>query len=667
MKIERGVAYYPENWDNERIKRDAVLMRECGINLVRMGEFAWSHMEAEEGKYTFGFLVDAVNILGQEGIRSILCTPTSAAPGWMCRKYPEILRENSAGEKAFFGVRDHTCYTSGRYREMTEKLVTELARTFKDNPFVFGWQIDNEAGCSRFPACCCKDCQEGFRKYLKEKYKTLDAINKAWATPFWSGDFSAWEEIKLDSAERMFFGRTVETARFRSRVQADFILFQAKIIRNFMPDTIIGTNNYSSADRYELFPHLDYAGEDNYPNFAPEGYLNDPEGNAFNLVIYGGLKQDKAPWIMETPAGTGFPMKDLTRFYFWIYTAMGYEKIFYFPWNAAPNGNEKVHPHILDAYSSYTGPIYEELKKVFKEADLLLEKEEEMPLPGSPAAVILDHECAWIYAGTRADRRETYYEKIDSSYKAAYRAIGYTHVISAKGDFSRYKLIVLPMQSCISPELGEKLKDFAEKGGVVVMSGGAGYFDEYGNHVKGIIPQNVHDLFGLEIGENRPFGKEPELVYEDTEAFFRKRPVVKGCLNGKEAAGTLDTWTGHLSLKGAETILTFANSSFKGEPFAAIHKWGKGYAIYFAADRVDQALYDKILVFAAEKASIPLFLLPEKILKIRRGDKIFYFNFDNDPISFTPEEEGEDLMKNPVQNGVMTLAGQELAIIKEKK
>ena len=664
MNLEAGTAYYPENWDPERIRRDALRMKECSITLVRMGEFAWSHLEAQEGKFTPEFLEEAVKIFGEQGIRTILCTPSSAAPAWMCRKYPEILRVNRQGQKAFFGVRDHTCYTSRKYRSLIAEIVGKLAACFKGNPFIAGWQIDNETGCSRFPECFCADCQRAFRAYLKEKFHTLEALNKAWASSFWSGEYSDWEEICLDGrAENMHGGVTLEAKRFRSRVQADFIRFQADLIRRKMNGTLIGTNNYSGdADPYEVFSFLDYAGNDLYPNYFPESSLEDPVFHAYQLARYAGYKRQHAPWIMETPPGVGFPMKDRTKFYFWLYAASGYEKVFYFPWNCAPNGNEKIHTSVVDSSGS-PGPQYEILQELLQEKNRILQSLPDAELPRSDCAVVNDPDCGWIYGGSVPERMKVYAQKLYDSFAALLHVAGVPHLISANGDFSSYKLIVLPLQCHITGELEEKLKAFVRSGGVLVISGCVGCFDENGNHIPGSKPDRIGDLAGLEIGEQRPFHSPEMLLYEENAAFFRDRPVVRGHLNGKEVSGTLGTWTSYITLHGAQSLMTFANSRLQDLPFCTVNSYGKGFVFYFAADRIDLSLYKELLLCAAEKAAVQKPSLPETVLQYRRGNLLFLFNFSKNEVSFPAALQGLNLLGNALHEGILTLPGQEFALI----
>ncbi len=80
--MKYGVSYYPEHKTDGDLNVDLNLLKQSGINTVRMGEFAWSRMEPKEGVYTFQWLVDIVNDLGESGIDTILCTPTACPPAW---------------------------------------------------------------------------------------------------------------------------------------------------------------------------------------------------------------------------------------------------------------------------------------------------------------------------------------------------------------------------------------------------------------------------------------------------------------------------------------------------------------------------------------------------------------------------------------------------------
>src|SRR5574344_407333 len=293
-------------------------MRDAGVKYVRMGEFAWSHLERTEGSFDFQWLHDAVNLFGEYGIQTMLCTPSSAAPAWMCRNYPDILRMKRNGERACFGLRDHTCYTSKTYRRLVTRIVEKLAAEFAGDPNVFAWQIDNEAGCSLFSDCFCPDCQQAFREFLKQKYASVDQLNRAWSNAFWSGEYGSFDEIELPANEYKIGSSIVAEAwRFRSEEQCDFVLFQANLIRKRIPDAVIGTNNYCSADPYRVFGKLDYVGGDLYPWES-----NQWKDFTRSVDAHRGYKPGTAPWLIETHPSPNAPEHDLMRFYLLIAEAV---------------------------------------------------------------------------------------------------------------------------------------------------------------------------------------------------------------------------------------------------------------------------------------------------------------------------------------------------------
>jgi beta-galactosidase len=76
-----GAAWYPEQWPESRWNADLDLMQKAHLHVVRVGEFAWTALEPQEGKYDLDWLARAVDLAGKHGIHVILGTPTAAPPG----------------------------------------------------------------------------------------------------------------------------------------------------------------------------------------------------------------------------------------------------------------------------------------------------------------------------------------------------------------------------------------------------------------------------------------------------------------------------------------------------------------------------------------------------------------------------------------------------------
>jgi hypothetical protein len=193
--IMLGTAWYPEQWPESRWDADLTLMQQAGIHMVRVGEFAWSRMEPREGQYDFDWLDRALTAASKHGIYSVIGTPTAAPPAWLTQKYPETLRVDEESHRAEHGNRQQFNFANGKYRELARKIAEQLAKRFGHNPYVLGWQIDNEYSDISFDA----DTKAQFQQWLKARYGTLENLNSRWTTSYWSETIFAWDQIPIQT------------------------------------------------------------------------------------------------------------------------------------------------------------------------------------------------------------------------------------------------------------------------------------------------------------------------------------------------------------------------------------------------------------------------------------------------------------------------------------
>jgi beta-galactosidase len=245
-----GMAYYPEHWPRERWPIDARLMREANIQAARVGEFAWSRFEPQEGSYDFQWMDDAIETLAQEGVQTIMCTPTATPPAWLVHKHPEILPVDANGLIARpFGGRRTYCASVPIYHEYTTRIVTAMAEHYGSHPNIIGWQIDNELanvyalGQAR---CYCESCRQGFIAWLQERYSSLQALNEAWGTVFWSQEYTAWDQMVLPrrgtAGEGLSPSHVLDFYRYFSDSWSDYCRLQADILRPHCGERWISTN-----------------------------------------------------------------------------------------------------------------------------------------------------------------------------------------------------------------------------------------------------------------------------------------------------------------------------------------------------------------------------------------------------------------------------------------
>jgi beta-galactosidase len=60
-EIPLGICYYPEQRDKKLWSDDISRMKETGISVIRIGDYAWSVYERTEGAFTFDLFDEFLN------------------------------------------------------------------------------------------------------------------------------------------------------------------------------------------------------------------------------------------------------------------------------------------------------------------------------------------------------------------------------------------------------------------------------------------------------------------------------------------------------------------------------------------------------------------------------------------------------------------------------
>ncbi|MFZ0429851.1 MAG: beta-galactosidase, partial [Acidobacteriota bacterium] len=302
-----GVDYYPEHWPRDRWEYDLKLMKEAGFNLVRLAEFSWVLLEPEEGRFDFQWLDDFLALAAKYDIKAVLGTPTAVMPAWVARKYPETLAMKADGTRVVWGGRKNNCFSNGTYRLLSERITRALAEHYRDNPAVVGWQTDNEFGGTD---CRCSRCLATFQDWLRDKYTSLDELNRAWGTWFWGLKMQRWDEVPIpDSREGTWAisnpSASLDWMRFTSWLNVRFQGDQVRILRSVCPNHFI-THNFmglfQDMDYYDLARDLDFVSWDNYPFFSNWEAPGIRYSAAMAADVMRGLK-GRNFWIMEQTAG----------------------------------------------------------------------------------------------------------------------------------------------------------------------------------------------------------------------------------------------------------------------------------------------------------------------------------------------------------------------------
>ena len=341
-----GASWYPEQWPEARWDADLALMQAAGLRMVRVGEFAWSSLEPEEGRFTLDWLDRAIAAAAAHHIVVVLGTPTDAPPAWLTSKYPETLRVDENGRRLQHGERRQFSYTSAKYRELCRRIVEQLARRFGHNPDVIGWQIGNEYTEDSFDP----ESRRLFHEWLQAKYQTLDALNRHWTTAYWSQAYDSWDEIPMGSG-RGNPGLLLDYKRFVTDEWRSFQRNQLDVIRREAdPRQFITTNlgGLGWADRFnrrEIAADLDLVSWDTY---VGQGHVDPYRLGATHDLVRGWKGRNF--WVMEMqPASVDWAGisnsldQGETRAMVWEAVGHGADCVAFWQWRSALSGQEQYH------------------------------------------------------------------------------------------------------------------------------------------------------------------------------------------------------------------------------------------------------------------------------------------------------------------------------------
>ena len=270
LRLLHGGDYNPEQWLDrpDILAQDIELMKKAHVNTVTLGVFSWSTLEPQEGVFELDWLADIIHNLYANGIYTILATPSAARPAWMAHKYPEVRRVRADRVRELYNRRQNYCYTSPIYREKVRIIDQKLAQRFGNDPAVLLWHISNEMSGD----CHCELCQAAFRRWLKARYNSLEALNKAWNARFWSHDYTAWEQIESPApqGENAVQGLALDWKRFVSDRHIDFLKFERDTVKEFAPVAKFTVNmmyRFDGIDYFKMSKEIDVASWDNYPTW----------------------------------------------------------------------------------------------------------------------------------------------------------------------------------------------------------------------------------------------------------------------------------------------------------------------------------------------------------------------------------------------------------------
>ena len=641
---ELGVCYYPEHWPEDMWISDAQSMYKNGIRWVRIAEFAWSRIEPEPKKFDWKWLDKAVDILGNAGLKIVMCTPTATPPRWLINQMPDMLAVDQNGQKRKFGSRKHYSFSHKGYQKESQRITQAVAERYGNNSFIQAWQTDNEFGCHETTYSWCQSSLQEFRNWLQVKYQSIEKLNEEWGNVFWSMEYSSFEDIDLPNLTVTEANPAHHFAfrRFSSDQVKNFNSQQVKIINQFSPNRPVSHNymgHFVEFDHYKVSKDLDIAAWDSYPlgflqnmqSIAREDKkllfecynIGDPDFQAYHHDLYRGMGR---LWVMEQQPGpvnwakyNPVPLPGAVRMWTWEAFAHDAEVVSYFRWRQAPYAQEQMHAGLMHCDNSPAMGSKEALQ-VSKE----IQEIKLPPTQKADIALLHDYEACWMTEIDGQTQDFHYTRLMLDFYKSIRINGGSLDIVGKNTDFTGYKLIIIPSFVHLDEEIFSRIT----LSGAKILAG-----PRTGVKTNGFqIPHNL-SLEGLGFKVTRVDALPQELPIE---------------VEWRGIKGHINVWREQGQCSGT--------SDGKGiDDMPVVTTGNKGS---YLCGWPDENLLKAIMKEQMLSAGLTTVSLPQYLRVRQRGNLLFFTNYGKQKVSIPKEYNGEFLL------GQRELAQSDLAILK---
>ncbi len=663
-----GVDYYPEHWDKGRWKTDAEMMLEARIKVIRIGEFAWSLYEPEEGKYDFAWMDEVLDFFGGYGIKIVLCTPSATPPKWMTDKYSDILQEDIHGNAKIFGTRRHYCYNSDLYRQKTRKLVEKITERYANHYAVEGWQIDNELGWSNTTRCYCRKCHAKFIDWLEKKYGSIKNLNEKYGTVFWSQIYNSFSEVIIPKAGACYDtchdtqgqnpGLLLDFYRFSSESVIDFMKESVDTIKRYS-DKPVTTNMLDAAinsgtgiNYFEMSEALDFVSWDNYIEFQ-WGIAKAATVSRDHALLRSYKKQPF--WVMEQQSGPcGWsklgPAPTPGKLRLWTYQAIanGADTVVYFRWRACPFGTEEYWHGILN-HDGKPNRRYEEISKIGLETEKLSSYFGPLQ-PKAEVAIIKSFDSEWSHSIHRHVENFSYDNLLLDFYKPFFEMGISVDFVQPGEDLSGYSLVIAPALLLLTDNEKTNLEDYAANGGNLLVSFRSGIKDVFNNMLMKSVPGVFSDLAGVEV-----YDYDPQ---------FQKQTGVSGVFG----EGNSKLWCDIITPITAKKLGVYTKDYYAGKPCLTVNEFGKGSVYYLGCD-LDDAAMSRLMKYLAAQAGIPVGLYSisgmEAVEATDGKEKaIFVMNHNSYPLVISLDKKYTEILTDSTAEGALTIEPYGVAVLR---
>ncbi len=635
-----GVDYYPEHWvypyagtaekPESRWERDVELMVEAGVNVVRMGEFAWGLYEPEEGKYDFEWMRRAMDLFAKADIKVVLGTPTAAPPIWLTKKHPEILPVDECGRLMHEGTRRASCMNSDVYWDYSRRIVTALANALGKHSQIIAWQVDNGLGGHDTEASFNEETRRDWHAWLKAKYETIEKLNDMMGLRFWAQIVTQFEDVPMPMRAPTVHNPALmlDWMRFCSDTIVAYARMQTDLLHEITPKLPV-TQNLRALTRH--FDHFDMAEVMDFVSIDSNATIKARASElAADIDILRSLKKtgirtpdgDTGFWVIEQKADAvdwqdvnALVRPGVARMFTYQLLSRGATGVLYFLWRQPRIGSEKFYGGVLTHDGLGKNRKFEEIKEIGQELKRLAPVLKDTKVVAD-ACILFSHDNDWNLKFVKQPNKHFHLrEHIQLFYNALHDRNIPVDFARPTEDLSKYKVVVAPSLQLLAGGEADLLKLYVQNGGTLISTFNTGLVDEHHIAPDSGFPHDMTDLFGLEVLEfdALPPGEENHITLKGAFSATQMHPA--------------KYWCDIIEPKGCQVIGTYAKEFYAGRPAVTTNQFGEGRAIYIGT-MSNQPFYNDLAIWIRQLCGInPLLKVPDmvEVSMRQKGNTKIYF------------------------------------------
>lgn len=646
-----GGDWNPEQWPEDTWEHDLDMLEDAHINEVTINVFSWALLQPAEDRYDFSMLDKIVALLVKHDFNIVMATGTAALPGWMVRLHPETIRTEQNGTRHVFGGRHNFCPTSPYFRKTSRALAAHVAERYAGTSGLVAWHVCNEYGGGG-GLCYCDHCVEAFRTWLKNKYGTVEALNKAWCANFWSHTIYDWGDVVppvsygdgISDAKCVVSGLQMDYRRFQNQAQLACYTNERDAIRAYDAATPITTNlmgTFKDLDYFEWAKEMDVVSWDNYP-----GMDTPPSFTAMCHDLMRGIGGNKPFMLMEqTPNQQNwFPFCKVkrpgeVRKLSWQAVSHGADTVQFFQMKQSIGGCERFHGAVIAHDGTEQSRVFKETAALGGELDRIGKR-----IMGSEirakAAIMFDWQSYWSLEGCVGPTAGfSYPNEVHRFYRAFWRRNVPVDIIESTTPLDKlkqYDLVVAPALITVLPGIAETLESYVSEGGSFITGYMAGIHDEHDLVVPGGYPGKLRDLMGVWVEEIDALAPD-ETIEVHGDAVDAKGEIVASIIHRE----------------GARRLAAYGGGEFyAGHSALTVNTYGKGKA-YFVGTPLDETGMSAFMAPIIKELGLKPLDTPEDVsLSVRYGDDGVRYAF-----LINNSESDKRLCLDELNGGVELLTG----------